>query len=161
MSDTSPVFTTTDALLLYSIVYCRRHRYRPTLGQIFLLTDAFDRSYPTALELEDGLSRLIVGGYVERLDEEFAPTEVGIRAVKLVEKQRKPKLRFFEQIRSLADSLSISCYGRASEQPVPKQLTVTDAQVTTAVVEAHALFDNLKWGWSASRMLGARRRRSR
>ena len=64
MNEISPKFDSTDSLLLYSVAYRQRHGEIRTLGGILLTTDAINRSFPMANELEDGFSRLIVGGFI-------------------------------------------------------------------------------------------------
>ena len=78
MNDTNPKFSSTDAILLSSIAYRQRHNEVTTLGGILLGTEAINREYPMARELEDGFSRLIVGGFVEFQEAKFATTESGI-----------------------------------------------------------------------------------
>lgn len=132
----NPEFTYTDALLLYSIGYCQRHNYKATLGHILLETDAINREQPTARTLEDGLSRLIVGKYVEIQNETFIATKAGVRLFNDVTKPRIPKLTALQEIGNLTARLN-SLHLRT----VIKQLTITDTQYAEAIQESHKLFD--------------------
>jgi hypothetical protein len=131
----SPKFNSTDALLLYSVAYCQRHNEIGTLGRILLTTDAINRSFPMANELEDGFSRLIVGEFVEFQGEQFAATKSGVQLFNDVTKLQNPKLNVFEQIRLLTDRLN-----KSSLRHVEKQLNITNDDVSKAVQEAHILF---------------------
>ena len=132
----SPEFTFTDALLLFSIGYCQRHNYKATLGHILLETDAINREQPMARELENGLSRLIVGKYIEIQNETFVATKAGVRLFNDVTKPRIPKLTALQEIRNLTARLN-SWHLRT----VTKQLTITDTQYAEAIQESHKLFD--------------------
>ena len=131
-----PEFTFTDALLLYSIGYCQHHNYKTTLGEILLTTDAINREYPMSRELENGLSRLIVGKYIEIQNETFVATKAGFRLFNEVTKPRTPKSTALQQIKNLTARLNAS-HLRA----VTKQLTITDAQYAEARQESHRLFN--------------------
>jgi hypothetical protein len=135
MNDINPKFNSTDALLLYSIAYCQRHNESTTLGGILLTTDAINREYPMAKELEEGFSRLIVGGFVAFQEEKFAATKSGAQLFNDVTKSQNPKLNVFEQIRLLTDRLN-----KSSIKRVEKQLTITNDDVSKAIQEAHVLF---------------------
>ena len=152
MENISPEFNSTDALLLYSIAYCQRHNYKATLGQILLTTDAINRSFPTARQLEDGLSRLKVSRYIEIQNEIFnvTVTKMGVRLFDDITTPQNPKLNVFEQIRNLTNELQAS-----HVKTVSKQLTITDAQVSEARQEAHALFSEISK--EADEILSARK----
>ena len=138
MENISPEFTFTDALLLYSIAYCHRFGYKTTLGRILLTTDMFNRSEPTALELEDGLSRLIVGGYVEIQGQTYIATKSGINLFNDVTEEQNPKLNSSQQIKNLVDRLNASHL-----RSITKQLIITDAQYSEAIQEANTLFKEI------------------
>ena len=131
----SPKFNSTDALLLYSVAYRQRNNEIRTLGGILLTTDAINRSFPMANELEDGFTRLIVGGFVEFQGEQFAVTNSGVQLFNDVTKPQNPKLNVFEQIRLLTDGLN-----KSSLQLVEKQLAITSDDFSKAIQEAHVLF---------------------
>jgi hypothetical protein len=135
MRDISPEFNWTDALLLYSIAYCQRHNYQATLGRILLTTDAINRTFPIARELEDGLSRLIVGGYIEIQGDLFAVTESGVRLFNDVTHPQNQKLNVFEEIEILEERLSSSPI-----RSVSKQLTITNTKHVEAIQEAYEIF---------------------
>jgi len=135
MNEINPQFNPTDALLLFSVAYRQRHDDIRTLGGILLTTDSINRSFPTANELEDGFSRLIVGGFIELQGEQFVATKSGVQLFNGVTKPQIPKLNVFEQIKVLADRLN-----KSSLQYVEKQLTVTSNDVSKAIQEAHSLF---------------------
>jgi hypothetical protein len=135
MNEINPKFNSTDALLLYSVSYRQRHDEIRTLGGILLTTDAINRSFPMANELEDGFSRLIVGGFIELQGEQFTATKSGVQLFNDVSNPQTPKLNVFTQITLLMDRLN-----KSSLQHVEKQLTITSDEVSKAVQEAHVLF---------------------
>jgi hypothetical protein len=135
MNEISPKFNATDALLLYSVAYRQHHGEIRTLGGILLTTDAINRSFPMANELEDGFSRLIIGGFIELQGEQFTATKNGVQLFNDVTNPQTPKLNVFEQIRLLTDRLN-----KSSLQLVEKQLTITNDDVSKAVQEADVLF---------------------
>ncbi len=136
MENISPEFTLTDALLLYSIGYCQRHNYKTTLGEILLTTDAINREQPMVRDLEEGLSRLIIGKYIEIQNETFVATKSGIRLFNDVTKERNSKLTALQAIKKLTERLKASHL-----RSTIKQLTITDTQYSEAIQESHRLFD--------------------
>jgi hypothetical protein len=92
-----------------------------------------------ARDLEEGLSRLIVGKYVEIQNETFVATKAGVRLFNDVAQQRIPKLTALQKIRKLTVRLNASRL-----RLVTKQLTITDAQYSEAIQESHRLFDEVR-----------------
>lgn len=139
MEPISAEFNFTDALLLYSTAYCQRHKYRATLGHILLTTDAFNRSMPMAFELDDCLSRLMTGGYIKQQEEIFLVTKRGMDLFDDVTETQTPKLTSIQQIKNLVISLN-----RSRAKNVSKSITITDAQYSAAIKEAHEIFEEVK-----------------
>jgi len=148
METISTEFNYTDALLLYSTAYCQKHKYRATLGQILLTTDAVNRSMPMAFELEKGFSRLMAGGYVESQEDAFLATKRGMNLFDEVTKPRSPKIIAVQQIKNLVVRLN-----RSRAKTVTRHVTITDAQYSAAVKEAHDIFEEVRERMDVSRKL--------
>ena len=136
MKDISPEFNWTDALLLYSIAYCQRHKYHATLGRILLITDAINRTFPKAEDLEDGLSRLIVGGYIEFQQDLYSATESGVGLFNDVTRPHDPKLNILREIERLEEKL-----GSSPIENVSRQVVISDTRHAQAIQEAYKIFE--------------------
>jgi hypothetical protein len=135
LNEINPKFTLRDALLLYSVAYCQRHNENATLGRILLTTDAINRECPMANMLEEGFSRLIVGGYIDYQGEIFTVTKSGLHLFNDVTKPRNPKMKALDQIRLLADTLNKSPIKHAE-----KKLTITSDDYSKAMQEMRVIF---------------------
>ena len=135
INEISPKFNSRDALLLYSVAYCQQHNESATLGRILLTTDAINRECPLANMLEEGFSRLIVGGYIDYQGEKFTVTKSGLRLLNDVTKPRNPKMKVLDEIRLLTDSLN-----KSPIKHVEKKLTITSDDYSKATQEMYVIF---------------------
>ena len=138
MENTDHGFNFEDALLLFAIGYCQRHGENATLGRVFLAIDAINRSSPMRDELEDGLNQLLVGGYIEVYKDKFVATELGVRLFDEAS-DRKTHADVFEELHDLAGRLG----WRVSTGNSPERIVITDAQVTAATQEMHAIYEEI------------------
>jgi hypothetical protein len=101
-----------------------------------LEVDAINRSSPTVDELEDGLSRLIVGEYIERQNELFTATGMSFNLWNDITKPGIVKRNIFEQLDILTDRLN-----RSPLEKVSQQLTITPGELRDANREAREIFE--------------------
>lgn len=148
METISTEFTYTDALLLYSTAYCQKHKYRATLGQILLTTDAVNRSMPMAFELEKGFNKLIAGGYLESQEDVFVVSKRGMKLFDEITRPQTLKITVVQKIKNLVVRLN-----RSRAKTVARHITVTDAQYSAAVKEAHEIFEEVRERMDASHKL--------
>ena len=71
-----------DAWVLLAVIYAARETGRADIVRIIAVADAVNHAIVTHGELDEGLARLIEGGYIDRAQSDFRASEVSISAYK-------------------------------------------------------------------------------